>query len=107
MGKHAPGPWVIIGHNWSDTSIVDLGGETIARLSIEDKATEENQETLAAIMSANANILAAALKMLEALEIAKEALRQQKCTCTLAGHKCYRCYAAEKINQAIAQAEGE
>ncbi len=63
---HAAGPWEIVEHSWSDTGIY-AGGARIALLSIEDYATEENQEQLEAKMAANARLIAAAPDLLAAL----------------------------------------
>ena len=67
MNKHTPGPWTKVDHNWSQTSIVTRN-RTICRLDITDEATEETEQALAGEAEANANLIAAAPQMLEALE---------------------------------------
>lgn len=68
MSKHTPAPWGTCEHSWSDTSIYGKNGKYIAKMSIYDEATEENQEVLESEMEANANIIASAPEMLEALK---------------------------------------
>ena len=65
-GAHTPGPWTAVEHSWSRTGIYagDIG---IAALDIEADATEETQYELEAVMRANANLIASAPLMLEAL----------------------------------------
>lgn len=65
--KHTPGPYRVIEHNWSDTSIC-AGDKLIASLSIKNDATEDNQEELEDWMKAQANLFAAAPEMLAMLE---------------------------------------
>lgn len=69
MGKHTAGPWRVFNHSWSDISIVapnfDHG---ICSLDI-NHATEESQEADEAQMQANAQLIASAPELLEALEL--------------------------------------
>lgn len=62
------GPWEIVEHNWSDTSIYDADDQLICTLSIRDDATEENQEQLEQIMDARARAIAAMPQLLAACE---------------------------------------
>jgi hypothetical protein len=54
--------WTIKEHSWSDTSIYD-GDRCVCRLSIYDKATEENQQALEKLMDAEAKLIAKAPKL--------------------------------------------
>lgn len=72
MSKHTSGPWRMVEHSWSDTSI--YGGDVsknesflVASLSIEHIATEKTQDALESTQSANAKLIAAAPELLEAL----------------------------------------
>lgn len=69
--KGIPGPWEVIEHSWSDTSLVS-GDKTIATISIYDEATEENQEELESEVSANFKLLSKAPEMLKMLCRIKE-----------------------------------
>lgn len=69
MSKHTQGPWEIVENSWSTTTITS-GDITIAVLSCEEEATEDNQFELEAIQKANANLIAAAPEMLNALKLA-------------------------------------
>lgn len=62
--KHTQGPWEIIENSWSTTTIRS-GDTTIAVLSCEEEATEDNQFELEAIQKANARLMAAAPELLE------------------------------------------
>jgi len=65
--KHTPGPWRAFEHSWCDTSIVADGFDHgICSLDI-NHATEESQEADAALMAANARLIAAAPDLLESL----------------------------------------
>ena len=57
--------WQIVEHSWSSTSIYDDNDEVICTLSIEDRATEENQSELEKEMDAKARIIASAPLMLK------------------------------------------
>lgn len=61
------GPWSVIEHSWSDSSIVNVHGETVASLSIYEEATEETQDALESQMSAYFKLISAAPDMLYAL----------------------------------------
>jgi hypothetical protein len=65
--KGTKGPWEIVEHSWSDTSLV-FGNKTICTNSIYDEATEETQDELESEVSANFNLMSASLDMLEALQ---------------------------------------
>jgi hypothetical protein len=58
--KHTPGPWTVLSHSWSDTSIIAPGFDHgVCRLDI-NHATEESQQADEAQMEANARLIAAA-----------------------------------------------
>jgi len=59
MSEHKNGRMTITEHSWSDTGLY-VDGNKIALISIESEATEENQEQLEQVASANARRLAAA-----------------------------------------------
>jgi hypothetical protein len=65
--KHTPGPWEVIEHSWSETSIFYGKDKRIARLTIYDVAAENTQQSLKKEMDANARLIAAAPELLEAL----------------------------------------
>lgn len=70
MNAHTKGPWEIIDHNWSDTSIVG-NGKTICMIRIDEEDAEENEEIQAdieAINSANARLISAAPDLLAICE---------------------------------------
>lgn len=61
--KHTPGPWSVVKHSWSDTSIVGARGR-VCGLSIYCDATEDNQQELEAVAAADASLIAAAPDLL-------------------------------------------
>ena len=67
MSAHTPGPWKTVEHSWARTSIY-CGNAPICSLSIEETATEENQEDLELEMAKHARLIAASPEMLEALK---------------------------------------
>lgn len=73
---HTPGPWNIVNHNWSDTSIYAGASEdedSICRLSLnEELVTEENQEEHESQQEANARLIAAAPELLYMLQLMVE-----------------------------------
>lgn len=64
--KGTPGTWKIVGHWWSDTSIIS-GSKTICTNSLYGEATEETQEELENEVSANFTLIAAHPDLLQAL----------------------------------------
>lgn len=64
--KWTKGPWEVVEHSWSDTSVVGPDG-TICTIRIYDEATEDNQSELEQRSASRAHLIAAAPKMLEAL----------------------------------------
>jgi hypothetical protein len=66
--KHTPGPWEIVENAWSTTTIRS-GDTTVAVLSCEEEATEDNQFELEAIQKANAKLIAAAPKMYDYIKL--------------------------------------
>lgn len=64
--KHTSGQWEIVENSWSTTTIRS-GDTTIAVLSCEEEATEDNQFELEAIQKANAKLIAAAPELLNAV----------------------------------------
>ena len=76
MSKFTPGPWKVLEHSWSDTSIVAEGFDHgICSLDI-NHATEDSQEADEALMAANARLIAAAPDLLAALQSAADSLAQ-------------------------------
>lgn len=67
MSEHTKGCMTIIEHSWSDTGLY-VDGNQITLISIENEATEENQEQLEQVASANARRLAAAWNACEGME---------------------------------------
>lgn len=65
--KNSTTPWQKFEHSWDSTSIADSDGNIICSLSIYDEATEDNQQELEEQMDADANLIAAAPELLEAL----------------------------------------
>jgi hypothetical protein len=67
---HTPGPWTVIEHSWSDTSVCSAadGMQPVASLSIESRADEDTQDHWEAVMAANARLIASAPELLEALQ---------------------------------------
>lgn len=102
-----PGPWTAVEHSWSRTGIYagDIG---IAALDIESDATEETQYELEAVMRANANLIAAAPLMLEALKTlhdkTAELIAHLQSTDRL--RPCFNLPAIETARSAIAAATG-
>jgi hypothetical protein len=68
MSKHTPGPWKVLEHSWSDTSIVAEGFDHGICLLDINHATEESQEADEALMAANAHLIAASPDLLAALK---------------------------------------
>lgn len=66
--------WRVVEHSWARTSIY-CGKAQICSLSIEETATEENQEDLELEMAKHARLIAAAPKLLEALQRLTNELR--------------------------------
>lgn len=67
MSKFTPGPWKVLEHSWSDTSIVAEGFDHGICLLDINHATEESQAADEAVMAANARLISAAPDLLEAL----------------------------------------
>lgn len=75
---HTPGPWKVLEHSWSDTSIVAKGFDHgICSLDI-NHATEESVEADEALMAANARLIAAAPDLLEALQSIAECCEEDQ-----------------------------
>lgn len=66
--KHTPGPWQAIEISWERSLVVDEDSARIALVYIRDEADEETQDKFEVIKNANANLMAAAPDMYEALE---------------------------------------
>lgn len=97
--RHSPGPWVVVEHSWSDTSIFSSRNH-VALLSIANQATEENQDELECGMAANARLIAAAPELLAALKA---------CAAVCAGETLNKrsiVFALEQARAAIIKAEG-
>lgn len=62
-----PGPYEVVEHNWSDTSIY-ANGKQICTHSIYDEATEDTQEELEAQTAANFRLFAASPDLYAALD---------------------------------------
>ena len=74
--QHTPGPWKVLEHSWSDTSIVAEGFDHGICLLDINHATEESQEADEALMAANARLIAAAPDLLADLREAAATLRR-------------------------------
>lgn len=66
--KHTKGPWRAIEINWERSLVVDEDAARIALVYIRDEADEETQNKFEAIKNADANLIAAAPDMYEALK---------------------------------------
>lgn len=66
--KFTRGNWQVCNHSWAETSIYTEGWGTIARLSIESVADEDNQFELEEQMAADARLIAASKEMFKALQ---------------------------------------
>ena len=77
--KYTPAPWHTCEHSWSDTSIFNEGcKKLIAKLSIYNYATEENQQELEAEMDANARLIATAPDLLWCLNEVMSAIPSRR-----------------------------
>lgn len=66
--QHTPGPWNVSEHSWCETSITAPStSNSICLLDI-NHATEESEESDAAVMAANARLIAAAPDLLTCLQ---------------------------------------
>ena len=70
--KHSPSPWKVVTHNWSDTSIYDANSNVIMTQCIKydysgTSTTEANQHELEIKAMVDAQLIAAAPDLLEAL----------------------------------------
>lgn len=75
MSAHTPGPWTVLEHSWSDTSITAPSTpNAVCSLDI-NHATEESQEADEKLMAANARLIAAAPDLLKACQQALYALK--------------------------------
>lgn len=70
--------WRVVEHSWARTSIY-CGETPICSLSIEETATEENQEDLELEMAKHARLIAAAPELLEACKEALKAFESNAC----------------------------
>lgn len=68
--KFTKGPWQAIEINWERSLVVDEDAARIALVYIRDEDDEETQDKFEAIKNADANLIAAAPDMYEALECA-------------------------------------
>ena len=66
--KFTPGPWQTINMSWEYSVIIDEDAARIAQVFIRDEVDEETQDKFEEIKDANANLIAAAPDMYEALE---------------------------------------
>ena len=68
--KFTKGPWQTINTSWEYSVIIDEDAARIAQVFIRDEVDEETQDKFEEIKDANANLIAAAPDMYEALECA-------------------------------------
>ena len=68
--KFTKGPWQTINMSWEYSMIRDEDAARIAQVFIRDEVDEETQDKFEEIKDANANLIAAAPDMYEALECA-------------------------------------
>lgn len=68
--KFTKGPWQTINISWEYSVITDEDAARIAQVFIRDEVDEETQDKFEEIKDANANLIAAAPDMYEALECA-------------------------------------
>ena len=66
--KFTKGPWRAIEINWERSLVVDKDAARIVLVYTRDEDDEETQDKFEAIKNANANLIAAAPDMYEALE---------------------------------------
>ena len=66
--KFTKGPWQTINISWEYSVIIDEDAARIAQVFIRDEVDEETQDKFEEIKDANANLIAAAPDMYEALE---------------------------------------
>ena len=65
--KFTKGPWQTINMSWEYSVIIDEDAARIAQVFIRDEVDEETQDKFEEIKDANANLIAAAPDMYEAL----------------------------------------
>ena len=96
--KFTPGPWQTIDMSWEYSVIIDEDAARIAQVFIRDEVDEETQDKFEEIKDANANLIAAAPDMYEAL-------KESCLDCLLEQDKdlCDSCY----IGKALRKARGE
>lgn len=107
MTKHTPGPWRTVNHSWSTTGIYADDSRVakdwrIGEMSIEQEATEENQERLEEILAKNAALASAAPELLDAL---KRLVAHDKAADLRDGLE--HCIELQQAEAAIAKAEGK
>lgn len=94
--KFTPGPWEAINTSWEYSVVVDEDAARIAQVFIRDEADEETQDKFEAIKNADANLIAAAPDMYEALETTCEyCIGKEATDCP-----CERCITGKALRKA-------
>ena len=99
MSKHTKGPWEIIEHDWAATGIVGGRNDYVCLLKIEP-SNDECEVAMSNRMAANAQLIAAAPELLEALQ--EVFVIGDRLVSDVYGHEF-----KEKARAAIAKATGE
>lgn len=98
MGKHTEGPWTIIGESLRDYEGSEIGtGDKIVAVTVTEECGESGEEE-----RANARLIAASPRLLDALEKLVECLEMGKLdsNCTCPEEPCVYCEAKAAIRAA-------
>ena len=94
--KFTPGPWKAINMSWEYSVIIDEDAARIAQVFIRDEVDEETQDKFEEIKDANANLIAAAPDLYEALETTCEyCIGKEATDCP-----CERCITGKALRKA-------
>ena len=99
--KFTPGPWKAINMSWEYSVIIDEDAARIAQVFIRDEVDEETQDKFEEIKDANANLIAAAPDLYEALEtICEYCIGKEATDCP-----CGRCVTGKALRKARGEEE--
>lgn len=104
--KGTRGEWTVCEHSWGETSVIG-DGRSIAFLSIEGDATEENQYELEERQLADARLMAASKDLLEAAQAILPFIPTTSAGEGGAAKYSEHVRAADKVRAAISKALGE